>query len=225
MTTLETIIERNNSGVRRFRRGRVSRAQTIFDQTLDMIAEYEQALYLTDADEWQQHPAMEPYYCFAVSISDDITVPVSTRNCDDSRGSGCNLFYSPFMCYDYRDYSTGVKGMSHFMDNVKRLKAIVVFNLALAHHILKPHAENAVTLYQFIFTTYACVDVLGAATMNNMSVWFLENERYCYARLYLTFLLQWVLVSERLLAPSDIRGFLANVTFLFMKPPITSPAA
>jgi hypothetical protein len=226
-TTIESIIERNNDGVKCFHRGKMREAQAIFYESVQMICAYSHVLASAKEEDFRNHPAMAPCYCFAVSSVDDITLSSKARRSMNmtSRDSGCYLFHSPFKCYDYRDYSSRQYGFTHFLNNAKRLKAITVFNLGLTYQMIHGASHEAICLYNFVFHNYDCVDVLGAATINNSAIWCLENDNYIYARYFLYYLFDWLAVSERMVGPIDVQGFLTNVTVLFMQPPSTSPAA
>ena len=157
-------------------------------------------------------------------------------------------------CYIYNQaltISTEGAFSSHIESYAQIYSAVVIFNMALAHHRGRRNgnrkcADRAVVLYNMIMRLLRCSGIGGTAgvvklaTINNLSQLRFEQGNYAQAREGLDYLSALIAQAESSrsspIAPSpnggvddshiateDMRGLIMNV--LFVKAPNVAPAA
>jgi hypothetical protein len=93
----------------------------------------------------------------------------------------------------------------------KLRSAKIIFNLALVEHVVDPYSQNIVELYELssnLITKEYIIDPVQVAVINNIAVWFYENDNMDAAQLCMEYLGKEVeehtKVSTRDVSPNSV---------------------
>ena len=244
MATFEAqVITFNNAGVDYLNQGEPGVACDLFKAALEVQLAYQRAENSTDARQVQTSARVEVAKRHVRDLGKRVAVDTSAHGGSWSllsvvmdstntfpEGSGVFkpfLYEKPFKIVDSIARRTRSRTRCCNESMATMHSAIVIFNLALVHHLYSRSSRHAIEYYRLVATLVEGeqMEVLGAALINNIGVWCSENGDLDGAQRCMDSLSHIVQDSHPGVRGSELDGFLLNVRWLLAPPLSASPAA
>jgi len=137
------------------------------------------------------------------------------------------LYEKPFAIVDSVATRTRSRTRSYHESMATMHSAVVIFNLALVHHLYSRSSLHAIEFYKLAATISdgEQMGTLGAALINNIGVWCSENGDLDGAQRCMDSLSYIVQQYSHPAVTTEHDGFLLNVRWLLSPPLSASPAA